>query len=390
MAPLLHGPALILGAFSAGFSLVALVCAWKAFRGGPAAHAALADSPDVGGDGSEEKSLPAVTILKPLKGVDRDLDLNLESFCSQDYPAPVQILLCLSDEADPAALVARKICRDHPDKDITVVISRRVNGSNPKISNLANAYSQVKHGLLILSDSDIRVAPDFLKRAVASFSDPKVGLASCFYRAVASKGLGGALETLSINAHFVPQAATASAFGMSFAMGAAILVRRSVFDAVGGFATLADHIADDFCLGTAVMESGAKVVHASNSVDSITGRWNLADHVRHQIREYRTVRICAPTGYLGTIFLHGFTAITLKTVLLGPDPLTLTLAGVILASKTALILLLGRPPIHALLIPLSEWLSFGYWVSGFTGSQVLWRGERYLLSRGGRLTPLAS
>lgn len=378
MGLLLNAFALATGIFTAGFSLLALACTIRVFRRRP--HSSTPPA--------ETITPPAVTILKPLKGIDRDLYVNLESFCLQDYPAPVQMLLCLSDSSDPALDVAQKLIQNHPDKDIALVVSGRVNGSNPKISNLANAYHKVKHDILVISDSDIRVTSDFLTRAVLPFGQSEVGLVSCFYRAVAAKGLGGVLETLSINTHFLPQAATAAAFGMRFAMGAAILVRRSVFEDIGGFARLSDHIADDFILGRLVQESGSRVEHAAATVDSITGFWTLISHARHQIREYRTVRHCAPAGYLGTLMLQGFPAITLKTALLGPDVFTLALAGIILASKFGLLILLRRPLFYGILLPLCEWLSLSYWVSGFMGSQVLWRGELYCIEPGGRLTPI--
>jgi len=340
--------------------------------------------------------LPPVTILKPLKGAERGLYENLASFCDQDYPQ-VQLLFAVADADDPALAVVARLRRDRPDRDINVVVSGGRLGCNPKINNISNAYPLAEHGLLLLSDSDIRVPRDFLRRCVAPLADPRVGLVTCFYRCAESRGLWGALEEFCVNAHFLPQALLAGAAGLCFAMGAATLVRRRVFDRAGGFRALADHLADDFALGEMVRNAGFRIEFSDVVVDSVppdTPRFS--EIFRHQVRWQRTVRLCNPAGYCGSLLLHGFSLATLALLLFGWDPRLAALAAGLLAAKalaTLAIQRLGgaRQRLAALAcLPLSEWLSFGAWLSGFAGGAVLWRGQLYRVLPKGRLVPIGA
>ncbi|MEK9145560.1 MAG: glycosyltransferase, partial [Elusimicrobiota bacterium] len=239
-----YAGAVACGIFSALFAIVSAVCA-QIFWGKEVLNKRQQPpgrtDPPVGGAG--------VTVLKPIKGLDSGMYENLASFLSQDHPC-FQVIFCLHDPEDPALPLLRRLKADHPEADAEIVISGHRIGYNPKVNNLSNATPYIKHGLLMLSDSDVRVEADFLRRAVRDLEDPSVGLATYFYVSRNAGGAGSALEALSVNAQFLPQALTAAVLGgMRFAMGAAILVRRSLFDAAGGFPALSGHLADDFRLG---------------------------------------------------------------------------------------------------------------------------------------------
>lgn len=364
------------GAFSLIFALVTMAAAARMLRRPPASPGPIP---------------PAVTILKPLKGEDKELYGCLSSFCSQDYPE-FQILFAVSSEKDPAIGVVERLRRDFPGVDMDLIVSPSRIGCNPKINNISNAYPLAKHDLLLLSDSDIRVERDFLRRAVLAFADPLVGAATCFYRCAVPKDLCGLLESFSVNAQFLPQALTAGAFGMRFAMGAAILMRREAFERSGGFFGLANHLADDFALGAAVQEAGYKLEFCDVVVESVPDIDSLSDLFRHQIRWARTIRICNPAGYLGLLLNHGFSLATLGLFFCGWSPaLALICSGVwALKAAAAWIILKSTGKRHPLpsffLLPLSEWLAFSAWLSGLGASKVLWRGELYALHPRGRLS----
>jgi ceramide glucosyltransferase len=366
------------GVFTVLFSLAAVAAAYRMSRRGRDRDGAFA---------------PPVTILKPLKGCDRELYENLRTFCRQDYPS-FQLLFTLATPDDPALPVLARLKQEFPDIDLEIIVSKNRIGFNPKVNNVSNAAPFIKHEFILMSDSDIKVRPDFLRRAVATMADPEVGLATCFYQSTAPKGLWTALEALSVNAQFLPQAVTAAAFGMRFAMGAAILVRRAAFEKAGGFAAMADHLADDFILGESVRNAGYKLEIASPVVESVPDVASGLDHLRHQARWARTIRICNPAGYLGSVMLHGFSLLTLKCLLYGPDSTSLALGLAIWAAKAlceaSVARLLGRPHLafSLLLIPLSEWVSFCAWVSGYRSNEVLWRGELYTIREQGRLIPV--
>lgn len=368
----------VTGVFTVFFAGLTLFCAWRFFK--------LRRMP-------RWDQTPPVTIIKPLKGLDRGLYENLRSFCALDYPR-YQLLFTLASPDDPALPVLARLRSEFPRLDLEIIVSKNRIGYNPKINNASNAAPFIKHDFILMSDSDVRVQPDFLRRMIAPFRSDSVGLVTAFYQASAARGFWARLEALSVNAHFLPQAVVAAAFGMRFAMGAAILVRREAFERSGGFQNMADHLADDFILGAGVQAAGYQLEIADCVVESLPDNGGALQHLRHQARWARTIRICNPAGYCGTLLLHGFSWLTLKMLLFGPDTASLALACAALASKglaKAFIsrwCLDNRQSHSSLLLPLSEWVAFGAWVSGFRASNVLWRGELYVVQPQGRLTPV--
>ena len=334
---------------------------------------------------------PPVTILKPLKGLDRELYENLRSFCTLDYPR-YQLLFTLASPDDAALAVLSRLRAEFPQLDMETVVSKNRIGANPKINNASNAAPFIKHDLLLISDSDIRVQRDFLTRMVAPLRDPAVGLVTAFYQATTPRGAWARLEALSVNTQFLPQAIVAVVFGLRFAMGAAMVVRREAFERTGGFQTMSEHLADDYILGEGVKAAGYRVEIADCVVESLPDNGGPLEHVRHQVRWARTIRICSPSGYCGTALLHGFSWLTLKLALFGPDPVTVTLALTALAAKGLSTMAISRSCLgnrqnHAslLLLPWSEWVSFAAWLCGFQAAHVIWRGEVFSVQPQGRL-----
>lgn len=358
------------GAFSLLFALASIVSAYGFFK-----LRRRAPAPAV---------LPPVTILKPLKGLDRGLYENLESFCRLDYPK-LQLLFTLSSPDDPALPVVSRLRAAHPELDIEIIVSKNRIGFNPKINNVSNAEPFIKHDHLLISDSDIRVRPGFLRRMAAGLADRRVGMVTAFYQSTTPRGLWNRLEALAVNAHFLPQAVVAAACGMRFAMGAAMLVRREAFERAGGFQLMAGHLADDFILGEGIRKAGYRLELCDEHVELIPGVDSGVEHLKHQARWARTIRICNPGGYAGMAALHGFSLLCLKAAFFGPDRVTLALlVGVLAAkalSKTCLSLILGDRQAKGSipLMPLSEWTAFAAWLSGFASTQVVWRGEAYVL-----------
>lgn len=337
-------------------------------------------------------SMPPVTVIKPLKGGEESLYENLASFCRLDYPC-YQLVFCLQCPEDPALGVVARLKKDFPDADMEIVVSKNRIGYNPKVNNMANGYPFAKYDLLLMSDSDIHARPDLLRRMAAPFADPGVGLTTCFYEAAGAKGLWGEMEALSINAQFLPQALCAAAFGMRFAMGAAMMVRRQAFEESGAFLNLADHLADDFWLGESVREAGWKLELCDAVVETVPNITDGADHFKHLLRWSRTIRICQPAGHAASFIQHGFSLLTLKALFFGLDPLTAALLLGIWAAKAAASASLaadrGRRPLGALwLLPLAEWFSFAAWLGGWSSSRVLWRGELFEVQSHGRLVPV--
>ena len=338
--------------------------------------------------------LPPVTILKPIKGSDRDMRRNLASFLSQNYPE-FQVLFCLQNPEDPALAVLKRLREEFPRADMEIIVSKNRVGYNPKVNNLSNAYAFAKHDCLLISDSDIFVSPDFLRRTVAPLRDPGVGMVTCFYRAPRTYGFGGALEAISVNAQFLPQSLVAAyLLNLRFAMGAAMLVRRPIFEACGGFAALGQHLADDFILGSFVTAAGYRLEFSDVVVDSIPGSFSLTENLAHLARWARTIRTCQPWGYSGLFLLQGFGFLTLYMLLFGAGRAALALWLATAAARMATVgwmhlAYLSNPGIliQLPLIPLGDLVQSAIWVAGFRSKTVRWRGQSYHVMVGGRLVP---
>ncbi len=334
---------------------------------------------------------PSVAVLKPIRGLDRNLYENLASFFRQDYPG-LRVYFTLEDPADPALPVIERVRRDFPDVPSEVVISKASVGYNPKINSLAGAEERLTADIVLMADSDVRVKPDFVRRCAAAFEDPGVGLASCFYRIASPSNPWESLEALSVNAQFLPQSLTAASFGMTFAMGAAIAVRAEAFQKIGGFRSLANHLAEDFLMGRLMEVAGYQVAFSSALIESVPHLSRFSDYLSHQERWARTIRVCQPGGYLGTFFLQGFSLLTLRVALAGWSLPAAELACALLLAKAAGMTALSAegfgaaPPLKtALLLPVGEWLGFLAWFQGWKSSPVVWRGRPYQIGSGGRL-----
>jgi ceramide glucosyltransferase len=342
------------------------------------------------------QTLPPVTILKPVKGNERTLYENLKSFCRLDYPV-YQLLFAASDPDDPALKIVSRLKKEYPLLDIEIVISAKSIGTNPKINNLANTTPLIKHDFIAMSDSDVLVETDFLRRAMIPFKNEDIGLVTCLYRCLPPHGIWERLEALAVETQFLPQAITAIFFGMRFAMGAALVVRKEAFDKAGGFKALADHLADDFVLGRGIESAGYRIEIAEPIVETAPGAASFGGHLRHQIRWAKTIRLCRPAGYTGLFFMQGFSFLTLKMIIIGPKPYDWILLLAIWAVKASIEPFIFQACLgdkrdfqikSFLLIPLSEWTTTISWLAGFGSSAIDWRGESLSLADQGRLADL--
>ncbi len=334
---------------------------------------------------------PPITILKPICGLDREMYENLASFCQQDYP-DYQIVFSTASETDPGIAVVKQIMQDFPARDLALVVSDRAIGSNPKVNNLANAETQARHNILLSADSDIRVRPDYLRRVVQPLRDPAVGVVTCLYRCL-PKGLAARFEALIIATEHHPAVfITQWLEGIKFAIGATIMIRRSVLQEMGGFAAIADYLEDDSQLGYRPTQLGYKVVLSDYVVDHVTGPESWLRSIRRQGRWACGTRFSDPSGYPKTILIRG-TVVSLL-LLLATGGSTLAWAGLAVTwmVRFAMAWVVGGWAIQDptaqkffWLSPLGDLVSFATWCYGFFGNTVEWRSQRLKLVQDGKL-----
>ena len=332
---------------------------------------------------------PPVSILKPVKGLDEEAYGNFLSHCSTASPAS-EILFGVAEPSDSAVPVIRKLQEQNPCVRIKLVIENP-GGPNRKAGMLHILAGQAAGDLIVLTDSDIRVDPDFLRRIVAPLADPRVGLVTCPYIGCRARSIPARLELLHMGATFLPSALIAHyLFGMQFGMGAASALRRRDLERLGGFAVLREYLADDFQLGKRIAALGLRVAIGDTVVRSAIGKTTLREQLDRELRWSHCCRHSRPLEYPG-LFLTFSTPLAVTLCLLEPAAGSFALLGGSLAVRwlTGWITarrLRDRDLAESLfLLPVRDVLSCLVWVIGFVGVHVRWRGVRYRVLRGGRL-----
>jgi ceramide glucosyltransferase len=335
---------------------------------------------------------PSVTILKPLKGSGIDLYANLASFCRQDY-LEYQIVCGVSDPDDPAVAIVERVKKDFPTRDIVLSVGDRA-GANRKVASLCHMIQHAKHPVLALSDADVRVRPDYLRRTVAPLANPKTGLTTCLYRGRGFFGLPSVIESLLINCDFVPMVLTAHLIGQRNALGASLVFKRQALDAMGGFPAVADYLADDNMLGEGIKQAGYTVELLPYVVETILDSTTVADVWRHQVRWARTYRVLQPIGWFSSIITHAVTWGMLSVVATGGAllgwALFATAIGIRLGTLRAIMRMLHErdTPRHLWMVPAKDLGFTAVWVASWLGRTVEWSGRTLRVRRDGRMAPV--
>jgi ceramide glucosyltransferase len=334
---------------------------------------------------------PPVTILKPLHRGEPDLAQNLETFFTQTYDGPVQIIFGVHDQADPAIAVVHALRAKYPQADTAIVADTALYGANAKVSNLINMLPLARHETLVLSDSDIAVGPLWLAQVTAALARPGVGIVTCLYTGEPAREghpLWSSLAAMSTSYTFLPNAVLGASLGLaSPCFGSTIALRRQTLDAVGGFAAFADQLADDYEMGRAVREMGYTLAIPAMGVGHTAAENSARDLFRHELRWSRTIRLVNPAGHLGSVVTHGFVFALLAAMLLHFNAVSLALLLAALGSRLFLKLridgLFGTYAGPFWLMPLRDLLSFGVFVASLFGERVHWRGSRFAVEASG-------
>lgn len=343
----------------------------------------------------ERRADEPVSVLKPLHGLDDGLEENLRTFFEQDYPA-FELLFAARNEDDAGLALARRLSREYPRVPARFFVTGEPPYANAKVWSLEIMMREAANDLLVMSDSDIRVTRDMLRGIAAEFAEPGLGVATCPYRAVPGASFWSLLEALGMNTEFWGGAFTARLVerGVHFAVGPTIAARRRVIEDIGGWPRLSEYLAEDFMLGQFAAERGHGVILSSYVIEHRIGAQPWRANFAHRLRWNRSTRRSRPWGYVGQVFTN-------------PLPLGLAAAAALPAYAAPLLLVTAvlralsgwavsqvalRDPLcrrYWFLIPLQDLLSFAFWLAGFFGNTIEWRGRRYRLLRDGRFVLLS-
>jgi len=336
---------------------------------------------------------PAVTVIKPLHGADAWLGESLETYCRQDYAGAVQILFGVHRKSDPAVAVVRDLQARHPNLDIGLVIDERLHGPNRKVSNLVNIQARASHPVLIMSDADVRVPPNYVRSIVAALGAPGVGAATCLYLGKGFGGIWSRAVAMAINYDFLPSAVLAKTLGLAQpCFGPTIAMTSQILREIGGLEAFARFLAEDYEIGRAVRARGYTIAIPTMTMTTVCTEKSIGELFTHELRWARTIRRIAGAGHVGSIVTHplplALIGATLLGWTLGPTGLVLAILGVRMLVKLRIDRATGAESGPWWLIPLRDMLSFGVFVASFSGAMVEWQGQRFRVGRDGVLTEL--
>jgi ceramide glucosyltransferase len=335
-------------------------------------------------------TFPPISVLKPLAGRDLGLEENLRSFFTQDYPN-FEILFAVRTPDDPAIEVVRNLQAEFPHVTSSLMVTGEPPYPNAKVYSLDRMLAESRHELVVMSDSDIRVTGQFLSGVAAEFADEKIALATCPYRAIGGPSVWSALEAEGMNTEFIGGLLVARLLeGVKFAVGPTIIARRAMLAAIGGFDRLKDYLAEDFMMGKLAAEGGYGVILSRNVVEHRIGSQDRRTNFIHRLRWNRSTRRSRPAGYIGQLFTNPL-PIALLVVAAHLSWWPVLIAAVVFrgaaAWATSWIVLGQRPHWGRLLV--QDLLGFAFWIAGFFGNTILWRGRRYTLLADGRFVVVA-
>lgn len=378
-----NGEAVFLGIAAIPFIyyLIALYSTWRYFR-----VSAKKGSP-------RAAFTPPVSNVKPIRGLDPDAYENFASFCRQDYP-DYELLFCVGDRQDPVLPVIEKLKREFPERGIRVLFGSGRVASNDKVAKLARLVSEARHEVVVISDSDVRVGPDYLRMVVAPLADPTVGATTCFYVPADEKTLAENLQSMGMFSDFYAGILVAWQLdGVKFALGPTIATTRTRLAGFGGYEALENRPADDLLVGRLVADQGYKVELLPYTVQAVADYRTMRDLIHKRMRWIVVMRHMRPWGHLGLLLTQGLPW-SLAAVAVHPAlGVALGYLGTYWALRIAMTWLIGvwglkqrglwkKMP----LIALWDAVAFLIWLVSFARRSIRWRGSDYHI-RDGMLVP---
>jgi ceramide glucosyltransferase len=339
---------------------------------------------------------PPVTVLKPVCGLEKHLGANLRSICLQEYP-DYQVVFCLQDPGDPALPLLWEIQQEFGADRVSVIVADVQAGLNGKVNNLLGGLAEARHEILVISDSDVLLRPDYLRSIVAPLADPQVGCVCTLFRLTRAQWGCERLELLTLNADFIPSVIFAHVTGTSkVCLGPSIATRRSTLKDVGGLESLADFLVEDYELGRRLWTAGKRLVMLPYFIDVVVDLESLAQWWDHQRYWDQNTWAARPIGFFATVVIRSVPfALMFALIRLG-DAVGLAVLGAALALRLATAAgllkwgLRDREGVRSLAwLPLRDLLGLVSWAQVYTRRTVIWRGREFILTRNGRLLPYA-
>jgi len=333
--------------------------------------------------------LPPVSNLKPVRGLDPDAYENFASFCRQDYPN-YEILFCIGDTSDPALPVLKRLIDDFPETQIRIIIGSGREATNDKVAKLARLVEEAAHEHLVISDSDVRVDPTYLRRLVAPLADARTGAVTCFYVPSEEKTWVQRLQDIGMLSDFYPGILVAKQLdGVKFALGPTISTTRSYLQEFGGYASIENKPADDLLIGRLIAEHGREVVLLPYAIATVPDYQSLRELFFKRLRWITVMRHMRPWGHLGLIFTLGLPWSLLAVAIAPTATVAVAYLGGYFLVRSVLTLLVGSAGLKQsgvwpklAWIPVWDAMATLIWLASFTRRSIRWRGRDYFIVNG--------
>ena len=334
---------------------------------------------------------PAVSNLKPVRGLDPEAYENFASFCRQDYP-DYELLFCVGEKDAPAVPVIEKLARDFPERRIRILFGGDGHAINDKVGKLARLVREAQHETLVINDSDVRVRPDYLRTVVAPLAESQVGAVTCFYIPIDAKTLAQKLQTIGMVSDFYAGILAAWQLdGVKFALGPTIATTRTQLAAFGGYQALKSRPADDLLVGRLIAERGSEVRLLPYTIQTVPDYASMPELIHKRIRWLAVMRHMRPWGHLGLLFTQGLPW-SLAAFAVHPS-VGVGYLGTYVGLRLAMTWLIGARGLRdqtlrgrMWLLPVWDSLAFLLWLASFGKNDFRWRGGEYCL-RNGQLVP---
>ena len=340
---------------------------------------------------------PRLSLLKPLHGAEPGLAEHLTTFFEQDYPA-YEIMFCARASEDAGLAIARQVAERYPEIPAQFLSTGGIlDYINAKVASLELMESFARHDIFVISDSDVRVTPGYLRSVALPFANPRVGAITCAYRGVAAEGgLWARLEAVGMSVEMTAGVLAARSLeGMQFALGPTMAFRRETIRLMGGFKVTADFCSDDFILGNETFKLGQTVVLSHHAIDHMVINSSFWQSMLHQARWMKSTRFSRPKGHFGTALtfsvpfgLLGFAA----ALALHHTRLAIALLACAIVSRLLLSVVVGNWVVGdrswfnlLVLYPVRDLMGFLFWAASYTSSKIHWRGRKFQLLPGGRM-----
>jgi len=335
---------------------------------------------------------PPLSVLKPVHGVDFASYENFQSFCLQDYPE-YEILFCVNDLEDKAVPLIRRLIVEFPKRSIRLFSNAPQVGSNRKVNNLVLLAREAKHELLVQSDGDVRVGPNYLRAMAAPFERSETGVESCFYRGVAQANIWAEIEALGVATDFSAGVLVAVWMeGATFALGASVATTKTWLAKVGGYEALANVLADDYEIGNRIHKAGGRVNMSREAVATTYPAVTFGKFWEHQARWARTVRSCRPASYVGLLFTHGLPWALARALVSGSISGAAAFLGSYLVLRLVLAWTVGAWGLRdettrrkLWLVPLRDAIHFAVWLASFFSRRITWGESEFRLTESGEM-----